>query len=121
AKRLRVVDTLMTSSTRFIANHDAMKSPWKRELIENIALLLTGAIEARQKVGLKMNVRRDDLEAVSAILPAERSPTVSALPDPHWVALEVIVEEKIERELVPRLKRAGATGIITYPLKKVIP
>jgi ATP phosphoribosyltransferase len=121
ANQLRIVDTLLTSSTRFVANHASLKVPWKRELIENIALLLRGAIDARQKVGLKMNVPRQQLEAVSALLPAEKSPTISALHDPQWVALEVIVEEKIERELVPRLKRAGATGIITYPLNKVIP
>lgn len=121
ANQLRIVDTLMTSSTRFVANHEALKIPWKRELVENIALLLRGAIDARQKVGLKMNVSRPALEAVLALLPSEKSPTISALHDPQWVALEVIVEEKIERELVPRLKRAGATGIITYPLNKVIP
>ncbi|HUS91027.1 MAG TPA: ATP phosphoribosyltransferase [Phycisphaerae bacterium] len=121
ANDLRIVDTLMTSSTRLIANHAAMAIDWKRRLIENIALLLQGAIDARQKVGLKMNVPRQKLDAVTEILPAEKSPTISSLHDPDWVALEVIVEEKIERELVPRLKRAGATGIITYPLNKVIP
>jgi ATP phosphoribosyltransferase len=121
ANQLRIVDTLLTSSTRFVANHESLKVPWKCELIENIALLLRGAIDARQKVGLKMNVSRQHLEAVCALLPAEKSPTISALHDPQWVALEVIVEEKIERELVPRLKRAGATGIFTYPLNKVIP
>ncbi|MGB2824871.1 MAG: ATP phosphoribosyltransferase [Phycisphaerae bacterium] len=121
ANKLRVIDTLMTSSTRFIANKDAMKIEWKRRMIENIALLLKGAIDARGKVGLKMNVPRDKLDAVTEILPAEKSPTISALRDESWVALEVIVPEKVERELVPRLKRAGATGIITYPLNKVIP
>lgn len=121
ANKLRVVDTLIRSSTRFIANRAAMKIEWKRRMIENIALLLMGAIDAREKVGLKMNVPRDKLEAITKVLPAEKSPTISSLHDPDWVALEVIVEEKVERELVPELKRAGATGIITYPLNKVIP
>lgn len=121
ANKLRVIDTILTSSTRLIANRDAMAVDWKRRKIENIALLLTGAIDARQKVGLKMNVPKEKLEEVSKVLPAEKSPTVSPLGDPDWVAVEVIVEEHIERELVPRLKRAGATGIITYPLNKVIP
>ena len=121
ANKLREVDTLLYSTTRFIANPDAMKIDWKRQKIENIAILLKGAIEAREKVGLKMNLPRKNLEAVTRILPAEKSPTVSSLADPDWVALEVIVQERVERELVPQLKRAGATGIITYPLNKVIP
>lgn len=121
ANKLRVIDTIMTSSTRVIANKAAMAVDWKREKIENIVLLLQGAISAREKVGLKMNVPRAQLDAVSAILPSERSPTISPLGDPEWVAVEVIVEERVERELVPLLKRAGATGLITYPLNKVIP
>jgi len=121
ANDLRVIDTLMTSSTRFIANKEAMAIDWKRQMAENIALLLKGAIDARGKVGLKMNVPKDCLNAVTKVLPAEKSPTVSPLRDETWVALEVIVPEKVERELVPQLKRAGATGIITYPLNKVIP
>jgi ATP phosphoribosyltransferase len=118
---LRIVDTVMTSSTRLIANPEALKIAWKKKKIENIAMLLMGAIEGRQKVGLKMNVRRSDLAAISKLLPAEKSPTISPLADEAWVAVEVIVEERIERELVPELKRAGATGLITYPLNKVIP
>jgi ATP phosphoribosyltransferase len=118
---LRIVDTVMTSSTRLIANPEAMKIAWKRKKVENIAMLLLGAIEGKQKVGLKMNVRRKDLPKISALLPAEKSPTVSPLAEEGWVAVEVIVEERIERELVPELKRSGATGIITYPLNKVIP
>lgn len=121
ANKLRVLDTLITSTTRFIANKSAMQMDWKRQKIENIALLLKGAIEAREKVGLKMNVPRSSLAAVTGLLPAEKSPTVSSLADPEWVAIEVIVPEKIERQLVPELRRAGATGIITYPLNKVIP
>jgi len=121
SNRLREIDTLLESTTRFVANRDAMKIDWKRAKIENISLLLAGAIEARQKVGLKMNVARKDLDAIVKILPAEKSPTISSLADQAWVALEVIVEDRVERDLVPRLKRAGATGIITYPLNKVIP
>ncbi|MCK4277270.1 MAG: ATP phosphoribosyltransferase [Phycisphaerae bacterium] len=121
ANRLRVVDTIMTSSTRLIANKDTMKIKWKAEKIRNIALLLQGAIEARQKTGLKMNVPADGLEKIMKLLPAERSPTVSKLAEEGWVAVEVIIEERIERDLVPQLKQAGAAGIITYPLNKVIP
>ena len=120
ANGLRIIDTVMTSSTRLIANKDTMKIEPKRRKIENIALLLKGALEAQGKVGLKMNVPRARLEEITKILPAERSPTISALREEGWVAVEVILEERIERELVPELKRAGATGIITYPLNKVI-
>lgn len=121
ANKLRVLETILTSSTRLIANRDAMTIDWKRQKVENIALLLQGAIAAREKVGMKMNVAKKDLEAVTRILPAEKSPTVSPLADGQYVAIEVIVPEKIERDLVPQLRRAGATGIITYPLNKVIP
>ncbi len=121
ANNLRIVDTLLTSTTRFVASKQAWEVPWKREKMENIAMLLKGAIEARAKVGLKMNVPEDRLSEVVGFLPAEKSPTVSRLADKAWVAVEVILEEKQERELIPRLKRAGATGIITYPLNKVIP
>jgi len=121
ANNLRIVDTLLKSTTRFIASKTAWDDPAKREKMENIAMLLRGAIEARAKVGLKMNVPENRLAEVVAFLPAEKSPTVSRLSDGAWVAVEVILEEKQERELIPRLKRAGATGIITYPLNKVIP
>jgi len=121
ANKLRVIDTIMTSSPRFVANKDAWGIEWKRRKIENIALLLNGAIEAREKVGLKMNVPRDRLDEVIGRLPAEKSPTISHLADDAWVAVEVILEERVERDLVPILKQAGATGIITYPLNKVIP
>jgi ATP phosphoribosyltransferase len=121
ANNLRVIDTLLTSNIRFIANKKAWAEPWKREKMENIAMLLRGAIEARAKIGLKMNVPENRLTEVVSFLPAEKSPTVSRLSDKDWVAIEVILEEKQERELIPRLKRAGATGIITYPLNKVIP
>ncbi len=121
ANNLRVLDTLMSSTIRFVANKDAWAVPWKREKMENMAMLLKGAIEARAKVGLKMNVPENKLNDVISFLPAEKSPTVSRLADSAWVAVEVILEDKQERELIPRLKRAGATGIITYPLNKVIP
>jgi len=121
ANKLRVIDTILTSTARFIANPQAMKVEWKRRKIENIAILLQGAIDAREKVGLKMNVPRERLREILALLPAEKSPTISSLADENWVAVEVIVEEHVERELVPQLKRAGASGIFTYPLNKVIP
>jgi ATP phosphoribosyltransferase len=121
ANNLRVIDTLLQSTIRFVANKSAWTIPWKREKMENIAMLLRGAIEAKAKVGLKMNVPESKLAEVISFLPAEKSPTVSRLSDKDWVAIEVILEEKQERDLIPRLKRAGATGIITYPLNKVIP
>src|SRR5438270_7932979 len=121
ANNLRVLDTLLSSTIRFISSKKSWEIPAKREKMENIAMLLQGAIEARAKVGLKMNVPEQKLAEVVSFLPAEKSPTVSRLSDKDWVAVEVILEEKQERELIPRLRRAGATGIITYPLNKVIP
>jgi len=121
ANNLRILDTLLSSTPRLIANKKAWAVPWKREKMENIAMLLRGAIEARAKVGLKMNVPEARLAEIVSFLPAEKSPTISRLADSQWVAVEVILEDKQERELIPRLKRAGATGIITYPLNKVIP
>jgi ATP phosphoribosyltransferase len=120
ANNLRILDTVISSTTRFIANKQAWGNKFKREKIENISILLNAAIEARSKVGLKMNIKKDDLQSILQILPAEKSPTVSSLADPDYVAIEVIIEDKIERSLVPALKRAGASGIITYPLNKVI-
>ena len=121
ANKLRIVDELLSSTPRLIANQGAWKDKWKRQKIETMAMLLKGALEAAAKVGLKMNVPEDKLAEVISFLPAEKSPTISRLSDQAWVAVEVILEEKQERELIPRLKRAGATGIITYPLNKVIP
>ena len=121
ANKLRVIDTVLTSTTRLIVNHDSWSNADKRRKIEDIALLLRGAMSARQKVGLKMNVPKAQLDAVLALLPSERSPTISALAEDNWVAVEVIVDQATERELVPGLSRNGATGIITYPLNKVIP
>jgi ATP phosphoribosyltransferase len=121
ANNLRVIDTLLKSNIRFVSNKSAWDIPQKREKMENIAMLLRGAIDARSKVGLKMNAPEAKLAEIISFLPAEKSPTISRLSDPAWVAVEVILEEKQERELIPRLKRAGATGLITYPLNKVIP
>ncbi len=120
ANNLRIIDTILTSTTRFIANKKAWEDPLKREKIENIALLLRAAIEARTKVGLKMNVATANLDAVLNELPAEKSPTVAALADSKFVAIEVVLDDSVERAIVPALKRAGASGIITYPLNKVI-
>jgi ATP phosphoribosyltransferase len=121
ANNLRIIDTLLRSTTRFIASKTAWETPWKREKMENMAMLFQGAMAAKAKVGLKMNAPKDKQAEIVSFLPAEKSPTISQLDDPAWVAMEVILEEKQERELIPRLKRAGATGIITYPLNKVIP
>jgi ATP phosphoribosyltransferase len=120
ANNLRIVDTIIVSTTRMIANKTAWRDPFKREKIENISILLQAAIEARSKVGLKMNVRKGNLDAILKVLPAEKSPTLSTLADSDYVAIEVIVDDRVERTLVPALKRAGASGIITYPLNKVI-
>ena len=120
ANNLRIIDTILVSTTRLIANKAAWQDPWKREKIENVTILLKGAIQAEGRVGLKMNVSREDFEKVVQILPAMQNPTVSPLHDPNWVALEIIVEEKIVRELIPRLIREGAKDIIEYPLNKVI-
>lgn len=121
ANKLRVVDTVLVSTTRLIANKASWQDPVKRAKIEDLALLLRGAIAARAKVGLKMNVPRSKLPEILKILPAEKSPTVNPLADPDWAAVEVVVEERVERELVPKLVRAGATGIISYALTKVVP
>jgi ATP phosphoribosyltransferase len=120
ANNLRILDTVIVSTTRLIANRQAWRDSFKREKIENISILLQAAIAARGKVGLKMNVRRADLDSILQVLPAEKSPTVSGLADSEYVAIEVIVDDHVERSLVPALKRAGASGIITYPLNKVI-
>ncbi|MBM4016933.1 MAG: ATP phosphoribosyltransferase [Planctomycetes bacterium] len=120
AHRLRIVDTVMESNTQLIANKAAWKDPWKRARIENLAMLLKAAIDARELVGLKMNVPPDCKDRIVAMLPAEKSPTVSTLVGSAWCAIEVILPAARERELVPQLKRAGATGIIVYPLNKVV-
>jgi ATP phosphoribosyltransferase len=120
ANHLRVVDTLLESAPWFIANRAAWGDPWKREKIGNIVLLLDGAIKAYNRVGLLLNVRRDDLDKVLAALPALRNPTISQLSDANWVAINTIVEEKTVRQLIPKLKAARAEGIVEYPLNKVV-
>ncbi|MDH4203342.1 MAG: ATP phosphoribosyltransferase [Phycisphaerae bacterium] len=120
ANNLKIIDTLMTSTTRFIANKEAWRDDFKKQKIESMAILLNAAIDAKTRVGLKMNVKKKDLDTIISLLPAEKSPTVSPLADKGYVALEIIVEEKVERELIPQLKRGGASGIFTYPLNKVI-
>ena len=121
ANNLRVLDTLLTSTIRFVSSKQAWAVPWKREKMENIAILLKGAIDARGKVGMKMNVPEEKLAEVLTYLPALKSPTVSRLAAGEFVAVEVIIDEAAERDMIPRLKRSGATEIFTYPLNKVIP
>ncbi len=120
ANNLRVVAELLQSTTRFIANKTAMTDPWKKQKIEDIVLLLQGAINAEGKVGLMMNVQRKDLDAVLAILPALQTPTLSPLADPTWVDVNTILEETVVRNIIPKLKAAGARGLVEYPLNKII-
>ena len=120
ANKLRIVDTLLHSTPRLVANHTAWKNAWKRQKIENLALLLRGALEAEAKVGLKMNIAQRNLDRLLKTLPALRNPTISNLSLEGWVAVETIMDERIVRELIPRLKAAGAEGIIEYPLNKVV-
>jgi len=120
ANRLRIIDTLMESNTQLIANHSALADPWKKTKVDNIALLLRAAIEAQGRVGLMLNVRRDDLAAVLDLLPALQRPTISALSDTEWVAVNTIIEERTVRDLIPRLKSARAQGIVEYPLNKIV-
>ena len=121
ANHLRVIDTVLVSTTQFIANKKSYADSWKRRKMENIILLLRGAILAQDKVGLKMNVSKKDLAKVLKILPAMKKPTISSLSDENWYDVETITDEAVVRELIPELKKAGATGIIEYPLNKVIP
>ncbi len=121
ANNLRVIETILVSSTRFIANKKSWKDKWKRQKMENIVLLLKGALAAEEKVGLKMNVSGKSLKRVMSLLSSMHSPTISQLSDKGWFALEVMTDEKIVRDLIPKLKAAGAEGIVEYPLNKVIP
>jgi ATP phosphoribosyltransferase len=120
ANRLRILDTVMESNTQLIANKAALADEWKRTKIENLALLLKAAIEAQGRVGLMLNVRRADLSVVLSLLPALLRPTVSALSDDEWVAVNTIIEERTVRDLIPRLKTARAQGIVEYPLNKIV-
>ena len=120
ANKLRIVDTLLASTPRLIANRTAWKDSWKRRKMETLALLLKGALEAEAKVGLKMNIAEKNLAKLLAELPALRNPTISNLSLKGWVAVETIIDEHVVRELIPQLKAAGAEGIIEYPLNKVV-
>ena len=121
ANNLRIVETILESETVLIANKSAWKDPWKKRKMENLVMLLKGALLAEEKVGLKMNVPRNKLNKITEILPSLHTPTVSNLSDEKWVAIEVIIDENVVRDIIPDLKRAGAQGIVEYPLNKVIP
>jgi ATP phosphoribosyltransferase len=120
ANRLRIVDTVIESATVFIMNRAASADAWKRENADSLILMLQGAITAASKVGLLLNVRREDLEAVLGVLPALKNPTISTLSDPDWVAVNTIVEEAVVRQILPKLKAAKAQGIVEYPLNKIV-
>ncbi|MCD6460413.1 ATP phosphoribosyltransferase [bacterium] len=120
ANNLKIIDTVVESTTKLIANNDSWKDPWKKKKMQTIALLLKAALSAVSKVGLKMNVAEKNLKKVTEVLPALKRPTISSLSEDGWVAVETVVEERIVREIVPKLKDAGAEGIIEYPLNKVI-
>jgi ATP phosphoribosyltransferase len=120
ANRLRIIDTVLESATVFIINRNAVADPWKREKAQNLILMLQGAIAAASKVGLLLNVRRDDLTGVLDVLPALKKPTISTLSDPDWVAVNTIIEESVVRQILPKLKAANAQGIVEYPLNKIV-
>lgn len=120
ANKLRIVDTVLQSTVRLIANRARYQDSWKREKVESLALLMQGAIQASGKVGLKLNLRKADIERVKDVLPAMKRPTISPLLGSEWVALETILDEKVVRKIIPQLKKAGAEDIIEYPLNKVI-
>ncbi len=120
ANRLKIIDTVMESETHLIAGKNAVADPWKREKIDQIAMMLRGAIDAQSQVGLMLNVQRGNLDAVLAVLPALNSPTISQLSNSDWVAVNTIVEERVARDVIPKLKAAQATGIVEYSLNKVV-
>lgn len=120
ANRLRIIETLMESETQLIANKKAWSDPWKRSKIETLALMLKGAMAAQNQVGLMLNVEKKNLDAILGVLPALNSPTVSHLRDENWVAVNTILEQSVVRDVIPRLKAAGGTGIVEYPLSKVV-
>src|ERR1700761_3454052 len=120
ANNLRIIETLMESETQLIANKSSYKDAWKKNKIQTLSLMLNAAIDAQNQVGLMLNVRKADLNSVLAVLPALNSPTVSHLHDPEWVALNTILEAHLVREIIPKLKTVGATGIVEYPLSKVV-
>lgn len=120
ANQLRIIENILSSTTRFIANKEAWNDSWKRKKMENISILLKGALAAEGMVGLKMNLKEKDLNRIMNILPSLKRPTVSPLTLPGWMALEVVVDENVVKRMIPDLKRAGAQGIIEYPLNKLI-
>ena len=120
ANDLRILDEVLVSTPRLIVNREASRDPWKKAKLDNIALMLASCLAAEGRVGLMMNARQVDLEAVTALLPALRNPTISHLADPDWVAISTIIEEAAVRAIVPALKKAGATGIVEFPINKVI-
>ncbi|MBU1270269.1 MAG: ATP phosphoribosyltransferase [Nanoarchaeota archaeon] len=120
ANGLKIIDILLESTTKLIANKNSIKDSWKKEKIDKIALLLKGALLAEGKVGLKMNAKKEDLNKLLKILSSLKSPTISQLSEKNWIAIEVIIDESMVREVIPKLKIAGARGIIEYPLNKVI-
>jgi ATP phosphoribosyltransferase len=120
ANNLRIVETILESTTLLIANKEAWKNPWKKEKIENISMLLQGAIVAEEKVGLKMNIPRKKLDSIMKLLPSLHTPTIAQQTDEKWVSVEVIIDEKVVKDILPKLKRSGAEGIVEYPLNKVI-
>ncbi len=120
ANKLRIIDTLLETNTKLVANKASWADPIKRKKIETIALLLQAALEAESKVGLKLNVRKDAVDGISKAIPSLRNPTISPLSDPGWVALETIIDESVVREIIPQLKELGAEGIVEYPLNKVV-
>ncbi|MGQ9918090.1 MAG: ATP phosphoribosyltransferase [Bryobacteraceae bacterium] len=120
ANKLRIVEVILESNTQLVANRQAWEDPWKRRKLEDIRLLLEGAINALGKVGLMLNVHRDNLAAVLAVLPALKNPTVSPLSEGDWLAVNTILDESTVRNIIPRLKEAGAQGIVEYPLNKIV-
>ena len=121
ANRLKIIDTVIVSIPKFIANKQSAKDPWKKHKMDNLIMLLEGAMRAQEKVGLKMNVEKKNLQKVLSLLPAMKKPTIANLTDKNWLDVETIIDESVVRELIPALKKAGASGIIEYPLNKVIP
>jgi ATP phosphoribosyltransferase len=120
ANKLRIIDTVLTVKNQLIVNKSSWEDPWKRQKIENIAMLLKGALLAEGKIGLKMNIAKRDMDQVLSIIDSLKNPTISTLSDPEWIALEVIIDDNKVRDIIPQLKRAGAQGIVEYPLNKVI-
>ena len=120
ANNLRILDEVLQSTTRFIANQTAYADPWKKQKIDNLSLMLQACLAAEGKVGLLMNIRRADLPRILGTLPALKDPTISSLSDPDWVAVNTIIDEAIVRHIIPQLREAGATGIVEYPISKII-